>query len=56
LNGSIIVSQPVEPEVVAEEIIVDGGTSESDGGILCGYLYSASSGDSKASGDEFGDK
>ncbi|KAG2007885.1 hypothetical protein GB937_008245 [Aspergillus fischeri] len=49
-NGRRMVSQPVPPDVVAEEdMIVDsGGTSESEGGIPRGNRVSASSGDSAA--------
>lgn len=45
-----MVSQPVPPDVVAEEyMIVDsGGTSESEEGIPRGKRVSASSGDSTA--------
>lgn len=54
-----MVSQPVEPEVVAdaEDMTVDsGGMSDSDGGMPPGYLVSATSADSDASVDEYGDR
>lgn len=54
-----MVSHPVEPDVVAvaEDMTVDsGGISESDGGMPPGYLAVATSADSDASADAYGNR
>jgi hypothetical protein len=59
LKGRRIVSHPAEPDVVLElddMIVVGGGTSDREGGMPLGYLSLATSGDSAASGDEYGER
>lgn len=60
MNGSRIVSHPVEPDVVTDDtegmIVEDGGMSESEGGIPPGYFSSAISDDSAALGDVCGER